>query len=92
MGVFYAYGKLNSMPINNVMVELITFRAYDGKEYKIKAGLGAIPPNIKPILKHYAEIYNNDDLLRKHYFIEQLKEGWLKDTEVLNIESVPQRK
>lgn len=67
-------------------VELITFRAFDGNEYTIKSGRGALPLPLQKLLREYSTIHNNDDLQRKYYFIEQLKEGWLKDTTILNIE------
>lgn len=78
------------MKTKPIMVELATFRAFDGKEYTIKAGRGALPRPLADLLKRYSEIHDNPDLIRKGYFIEQLKEGWLKDTQILKIEEIPE--
>ena len=77
------------MKKNIVTVELITFRAYDGNEYTIRCGKGATPRPLYAIFEYYAALHENPDLLRKWYFVEQLKEGWLKDAEILKIEEIP---
>jgi len=79
------------MTNNDTMAELFTFRAYDGNVYEIASGRGATPLKLQSILKYYAEFHNNPDLIRKYYFIEQLKEGWLKDTELLSVEKLSRR-
>ncbi|OKP68818.1 hypothetical protein BTR19_19695 [Pseudomonas fluorescens] len=78
------------MKKNIIMVEQITFRAFDGNEYTIKGGRGKKPIDVSAIMAQYAEIHNNKDLIRAGYFIEQLKEGWLKYTEILKKEQVPE--
>lgn len=72
------------------MVEQITFRAFDGNEYTIKGGRGKKPTDVSAIMAQYAEIHNNKDLMRTGYFMEQLKEGWLRYSEILKNEQVPE--
>lgn len=68
-------------------VERITFN-YRDEEFVVHGVKGTSPIPVRQVMDEFAERYKNDDLRKKLYFANALKEGKLEGATVTKIEQI----
>lgn len=74
-------------------VERITFN-YRDEEFVFNGGKGNSPIAVRNVMDEFAERYKDDDLKRKFYFVNAIKEGKLEGITITKIEQleIPKRR